>query len=162
MSMINVLPIEIEDLLADGSAVRVLAATDGEHALPVVSPYLQGGPTGALLHLEVAEKLRTDEKLRRALGSGRPISVLLARPDGSGARLVVRSRRRITAGPRFQEQERRLRNAQAGLRLAAVWELRVEGWELFEGTIQAYDEPVAEPFFSRLDRLVRQVGPLPL
>jgi len=149
-----VLPPAVAGLLDDPGTIRLVVANDARGVpLPAVSPDLRAGDDGRLWHLEFAEASDTAKSLLGSLWYDRPVTVLLLRPDGSGARLIGQVERTVITGPLFQRLYTETRERRGDIGLAAIWVLRPEEVEVFDAGRWAYDESAQRPFFTHLDRL---------
>ena len=91
--------------------------------------------------------------LLNSLWFNRPVAILLARPDGSGARILGRVERSIIAGPLFQRLYAEVQARHGEVGLAAIWEIRPTEIEVVDRTRWVFDESATRPFFTHLDRL---------
>ena len=152
---------EILQLLELRDTAKVLATTDeagAPYAIP--SSFLQSGPGGELVHLELLEKSVTNRNLLRSLWFDLKVSVSLAAPDGRS--FVIRGKvvKALISGPVFRSHYETVRRQLGDADLAAVWLIEPEELLNESYAVRKLEEEERFPFSVHLDRLVAQPAPV--
>ncbi len=148
---------EIIDLFTDTDSTKILATLDGDgfpHA--VVKQSLQVGDDGNLLYLELLESSRTNKNLVRSIWFDQKVAVTVTGKGGQSYQIKGKPVKTHITGPVFQRHYTAIRERLGDVDLAAVWVIEPE--EVIEETFvsRKVAEERKHPFFTHLDRLVRQ------
>ncbi len=150
---------EIIELIKDRAVTKAIATVD-ENGDPyvVISPFLQLGENGQLVHLELLEKSVTNRNLLRSLWYERRISVTLNSHDGQS--FVIRGRpvKAHICGPLFRSYYQQVRSAIVDADLSTVWVIEPD--EVIDDTYATRKKQEEEhfPFSVHLDRLTVAYG----
>jgi hypothetical protein len=145
---------QTKELINDRSVTKVIATRD-ENGTPyaVVSPFLQLGEKGELVHLELLEKSASNRNLLRSLWFEKKISVTLYAATGESYVITGRPVKAHISGPVFRHYYQQVRSSIADGDLSTVWLIEPE--EVVDETYATRKQREEEhfPFTVHLDRL---------
>lgn len=137
------------ELIHDRSVAKVIATLD-EHGAPyaVVSPFMQLGEKGELIHLELLEKSETNRNMLRSLWYERKIAVSVGGYVIRGVPIKAH-----ISGPLFRHYYEQVRSVLDDADLSTVWLIEPE--EVVDETYSTrrLQEEEQFPFSVHLDRL---------